>query len=99
MMVKIQQRDTIYTPVPSLQAANYDITVHLELGFTIYMTTTLQQMIDERISFLNEQINPNNKPEVNSIFQLQIDNISRSVDDDIEKMESVILQKKGTIKE
>ncbi len=37
-------------------------------------------MIDERISFLKEQINPENKPEVNSAFQLQIDAI-RSVDD------------------
>lgn len=34
---------------------------------------TLQQIIDERISFLKEQINPNNKPEVNTTFQLQID--------------------------
>jgi hypothetical protein len=47
--------------------------------------TTLQQIIDERISFLKEQINPNNKPEVNSAFQLQIDAI-RSAADDIEKM-------------
>jgi hypothetical protein len=34
---------------------------------------TLQQVIDERISFLKEQINPNNKPQVNSTFQIQID--------------------------
>jgi hypothetical protein len=33
----------------------------------------LQQTIDERISFLKEQINPNNKPQINSTFQLQID--------------------------
>jgi hypothetical protein len=58
---------------------------------------TLQQIIDERISFLKEQINPNNKPEVNSTFQLQIDAI-RSVDDDIEKVESIILQKKALLR-
>jgi hypothetical protein len=46
---------------------------------------TLQQIIDERVSFLSEQINSNNKPEVNSTFQVQIDAI-RAVDDyDIEK--------------
>jgi hypothetical protein len=61
------------------------------------MTMTLQQIIDERISFLKEQINPNNKPEVNKTFQIQIDAI-RSVDDDIEKVESIILQKKTLLK-
>jgi hypothetical protein len=59
--------------------------------------TTLQQIIDERISFLVEQINPNNKPEVNKTFQLQIDAI-RSAADDMEKVESVILQKKAMLK-
>jgi hypothetical protein len=59
---------------------------------------TLRQIIDERISFLKEQINPNNKPEVNSTFQVQIDAI-RSVDDhDIEKVESLILQKRSQLK-
>ena len=57
---------------------------------------TLQQIIDERISFLTEQINPNNKTEVNSTFQLQIDAI-RSVDD-IELIEPMILQKKALLK-
>jgi hypothetical protein len=57
---------------------------------------TLQQIIDERISFLKEQINPNNKPEVNSTFQLQIDAI-RSVDD-MEKVEAIIIQKKNQLK-
>jgi hypothetical protein len=60
------------------------------------MMMTLQQLIDERISFLKEQINPNNEPEVNKTFQLQIDAI-RSVDD-IEKVESIILQKKALLK-
>jgi hypothetical protein len=57
---------------------------------------TLQQIIDERISFLKEQINPTNKPEVNKTFQIQIDAI-RSVDD-IEKVESIIMQKKALLK-
>ena len=60
------------------------------------MITNLQQTINERISFLKEQINHENKPEVNSTFQLQIDAI-RSVDD-IEKVESTILQKKALLK-
>ena len=62
------------------------------------MITTLQQVINERISFVKEQINHGNKPEVNSTFQLQIDAI-RSVDeDDIENVESIILQKKALLK-
>jgi hypothetical protein len=62
------------------------------------MITTLAQIIDERISFLKELINyDENKPEVNSTFQLQIDAI-RSVDDDIELLEPIILQKKALLK-
>jgi hypothetical protein len=53
---------------------------------------TLQQIIDERISFLKEQINEENKPEVNKTFQVQIDAI-RCVDD-IEKVEFIIKEKK-----
>lgn len=41
---------------------------------------TLQRIIDERISFLKEQINEDNKPEVDRSFQIQIDAI-RSADD------------------
>ena len=58
---------------------------------------TLQQTIDERISFLKEQINPNNKPETNSTFQIQIDAI-RSAANDLEKVESIIKQKKELLK-
>ena len=57
---------------------------------------TLQRIIDERISFLKEQINPTNKPEVNSTFQVQIDAI-RSVDD-LEKIEFIIKEKKALLK-
>ena len=58
---------------------------------------TLQQIIDERISFLKEQINHQNKPGVNKIFQIQVDAI-RSVDYDIEQVESIIMQKKALLK-
>ncbi len=58
---------------------------------------TLQQIIDERISFLKEQINPNNKPELNSTFQIQIDAI-RSATDDLENVEALIKQKKELLK-
>jgi len=39
------------------------------------MTMTLQQIINERISFLKEQINHENEPEVKKTFQIQIDAI------------------------
>ena len=55
---------------------------------------TLQQIIDEKISFLKEQINPNNKPELNSTFQIQIDTI-RSAAQDLENVESIIKQKRN----
>jgi hypothetical protein len=61
------------------------------------ITTTLQQIVNERISFLIEQINPANKPEVNKTFQIQIDAI-RSAANDIEKVESLILQKNEQLK-
>ncbi len=56
------------------------------------ISTNLQQIIEERISFLKEQINHGNKPEVNKTFQLQID-VIRSVDD-VQKIESIISKKK-----
>jgi hypothetical protein len=57
---------------------------------------TVQQIIDERISFLKEQINQDNKPEVNNTFQVQIDAI-RSIDD-LDKVEAIIMQKKNQLK-
>ena len=63
------------------------------------ITTTLQQIIDERISFLKEQINPQNKPEENKTFQLQIDVIRSAASDyDIEEVESIIAEKKTLLK-
>jgi hypothetical protein len=63
------------------------------------MITILQQIINERISFLKEQINhEKNKSEVNKTFQIQIDAIRSVEDDDIEKVESIILQRKALLK-
>jgi len=69
---------------------------------------TLQQVVDERISFLKEQINPCNRPEENKTFQLQIDAIrSVAVDGgedynnnyyDIEQVEAIIAEKKALLK-
>ena len=62
-------------------------------------TTTLQQIIDERISFLREQINPQNKPEENRTFQLQIEAIrSAAAAGDIEEVEAIIAEKKALLK-
>jgi hypothetical protein len=58
---------------------------------------TLQQIIDERISFLREQINLYNKPEENRTFQLQIDAI-RFAADNIEELEAIIWEKKALLK-
>ncbi len=56
---------------------------------------TLSRLIDEKISLLQELMNhQNNRPEVNSTYQTQID-VIRSIDDyDLQKVESIILQKK-----
>ncbi|HEV3433203.1 MAG TPA: hypothetical protein VG098_04355, partial [Nitrososphaera sp.] len=65
---------------------------------TRYTLQTLQQIVDDRIPFLKEQINPHNKAEENKTFQLQIDAI-RSIDDfDIEKVEFIIKEKKELLK-
>jgi hypothetical protein len=59
-------------------------------------------VVDERISFLKEQINPCNKPEENRTFQLQIDAIrsatAATADDDIEQVEAIIAEKKALLK-
>ncbi len=74
------------------------------LGFTIEIERdmlSLQQIIDERISFLKEQINPRNKPEENKTFQLQMDAIrsaTATADDDIEVIEAMIAEKKALLK-
>ena len=88
---------------PSHLGASRVITSPQELAFSINMiTTTLQQIIDERISFLKEQINPADKPEVNKTFQIQIDAIrsaaAAAAANNIEKVESLILQKNEQLK-
>ena len=84
---------------PSHLGASRVITNPKELAFSIYMiTTTLQQIIDERISFLKEQINPANKPEVNKTFQIQLDAIRSAAANNIEKVESLILHKNEQLK-
>jgi hypothetical protein len=84
---------------PSHLGASRVITSPQELAFGMYMiTTTLQQTIDERISFLKEQINPANKPEVNKTFQIQIDAIRSAAANNIEEVESLILHKNEQLK-
>ena len=59
---------------------------------------TLSQVIEEKISLLKELLNNKNRPDVNNTYQIQIDTI-RSIDDhDIEKVESIINQKKDQLK-
>jgi hypothetical protein len=99
VIMKAKITTTKYHKYPSPKGASRVITIHLDLGFTKDKTmviSTLQQIIDERISFLKEQINHDNKPEVNKTFQIQID-VIRSVDD-IEKVESIIQQKRALLK-
>ncbi len=60
---------------------------------------TLQQVVDDRVSFLKEQINPTNKPEENKTLQLQIDAITSAANaDDIEEIEAMIAEKKALLK-
>ena len=63
---------------------------------------TLQQIVDEKISFLKEQINPRNKPEENKTFQLQMDAIRSAIaaaaDGDIKAVEAMIAEKKELMK-
>jgi hypothetical protein len=61
---------------------------------------TLQQVVNERISFLKEQINACNKPEENRTFQLQIDAIrsATAANDDIEQVDAIIAEKKALLK-
>jgi hypothetical protein len=54
----------------------------------------IDEVVNERVSFLKEQINPKNKPEVNSGFQVQIE-ILRSAD--FEKVAILILRKKAEL--
>ena len=55
---------------------------------------SLEQDINERVSFLKEQINPQNKPLVNRAFEVQIATIRNA---DTEKVAIRILQKQKQI--
>jgi hypothetical protein len=56
---------------------------------------TLSRLIDEKISLLKELMNQkNNRPQVNSAYQIQINAIRSIGDYDLQKVESIILQKK-----
>ncbi len=55
----------------------------------------IDDVISERISFLQEQIKPENKPAINDTFQLQI-NILQSTD--LEKLDRSILMRKEHLK-
>jgi hypothetical protein len=59
---------------------------------------TLRPLIVEKFNCKELMNHKNNKPQVNRTYQTQIDTI-RSIDDyDIEKVESIILQKKQLLK-
>ena len=52
---------------------------------------SLEETVNERLSFLREQIDPENKPIVNETFQLQIDVLQNA---DRERIALLMLQKK-----
>lgn len=51
----------------------------------------LDQIINERVSFLKEQIDPQNRPLINQAFTIQIETIRNA---DPERVAILILQKK-----
>ena len=57
---------------------------------------TLEETVSERVSFLREQIDPENKPIVNETFQLQIDVLQNA---ERERVALLILQKKKQLEE
>ena len=86
--------DIALHPLSSVLADLLPLSRSLASSYMVIVTP--QQIIDERISFLKEQINPENKPQVNWTFQIQIDAIM-SVDY-TEKIEAIITQKKVLLK-
>ena len=54
-------------------------------------TMSLEDVVNERVSFLKEQIDPNNRPVENLTFQLQIEILRNA---DRERIALLILQKK-----
>ena len=60
------------------------------------MSTSLDNMIIQRISFLGEQIRPNNRPAVNKMFQLQMD-VLKAID--LQKIDTALGWKKKEAKQ
>lgn len=60
------------------------------------MSTVLDDIIRERISFLHEMIRPENRPEVNATFHLQLEILQSA---DIEKLDRSILMRKAHLKQ
>ena len=60
------------------------------------MSTVLDDVIRERISFLHEQIRPENKAQVNATLQLQLEILQSA---DIEKLDRSILMRKTHLKQ
>ena len=44
-------------------------------SFSAHVMEVLHQVVNERVSFLNEQIKPQNKPLVNQAFEIQIETL------------------------
>jgi hypothetical protein len=60
------------------------------------MSTVLDDIIRERISFLHEQIRPENKPGVNATIQLQLEILQSA---DIAKLDRSVLMRKAHLKQ
>jgi hypothetical protein len=60
------------------------------------MEEALDQVINERLSFLKEQISPKNKPLVNRAFEIQIETITNA---DTERVALLILQRKKLLED
>lgn len=59
------------------------------------MSTTIDDVILQRISFLQEQIGPDDKPGVNRTFKLQMDVLSST---DLQKLDKIIEWKRKEVK-
>ncbi len=59
------------------------------------MSTTIDDLILQRISFFQEQIRPDNKPGINKTFQLQIDVLNST---DHQKLDKTIEWKRREVK-
>jgi len=79
--------------IPSPSRASHGISFIWSLASLYRMSP--QEVFDERVTFLKEKINRKNKSEVNGTFRLQTHALRSA---DIEKVESIILQKMALLK-